>query len=328
MNTELSISLLVVVFAGALLALIPHITPRRYFFAITVPPEFTASNTARESLRRYHASVLVAVILSVTVAVMLAPRSPDAAMPVAVLLSIVVAFAAFLAERNRIARHATPLAAVREADLAPAQDQLPGWITLSLPPFALLPAVALYLRARWDEIPARFPIHWNAANQADGWADKSPHAVYAPLLIGGGMLLFVLLIGLGVFYGSRRGPQRLAVMKMLVAAMYVLAVMFTATALLPLVHFAPMLLLIPTGIFVVVVLVWSYRLVHDPNMPADATPDACWYLGSFYVNRQDPAIFVQKRIGFGYTFNMGNPLAWVLVGTMVAGMVLVALVRP
>jgi Family of unknown function (DUF5808) len=29
----------------------------------------------------------------------------------------------------------------------------------------------------------------------------------------------------------------------------------------------------------------------------------------FYVNRQDPALIVEKRFGFGYTLNFGHPAA-------------------
>ena len=63
---------------------------------------------------------------------------------------------------------------------------------------------------------------------------------------------------------------------------------------------------------------WVYRLVRDPNMPADATPDASWHLGMVYYNPQDPAVFVQRRIGFGYTVNFGNRLAMFLMGGFIA----------
>ena len=32
-------------------------------------------------------------------------------------------------------------------------------------------------------------------------------------------------------------------------------------------------------------------------------------LGVFYVNRNDPSLFVEKRFGLGYTVNFGNPKA-------------------
>jgi uncharacterized membrane protein len=40
--------------------------------------------------------------------------------------------------------------------------------------------------------------------------------------------------------------------------------------------------------------------------------DEAWCWGMFYCNRNDPALFVQKRSGPGYTVNFGHPLGWPL----------------
>jgi len=40
-----------------------------------------------------------------------------------------------------------------------------------------------------------------------------------------------------------------------------------------------------------------------------------WVLGTFYVNRDDPAIMVEHRFGLGYTLNLGN---WKAVALLVA----------
>jgi len=40
--------------------------------------------------------------------------------------------------------------------------------------------------------------------------------------------------------------------------------------------------------------------------------DQHWKLGIFYVNRNDPAIFVEKRFGVGWSINYGNPIAWLI----------------
>jgi uncharacterized membrane protein len=31
------------------------------------------------------------------------------------------------------------------------------------------------------------------------------------------------------------------------------------------------------------------------------------------VNRADPTLFVEKRMGLGYTLNLGNPVSWLVV---------------
>ena len=45
--------------------------------------------------------------------------------------------------------------------------------------------------------------------------------------------------------------------------------------------------------------------------------DAFWKLGSFYVNRDDPAVVVPKRFGVGWTINLARPVAWALLGGLV-----------
>ncbi len=36
-------------------------------------------------------------------------------------------------------------------------------------------------------------------------------------------------------------------------------------------------------------------------------------MGSFYVNREDPELFVPKRYGIGYTLNFGNRWSWAVL---------------
>ena len=46
--------------------------------------------------------------------------------------------------------------------------------------------------------------------------------------------------------------------------------------------------------------------------------DRYWYAGFFYNNPDDPALFVPKRFGLGWTLNFGHPQArLVLIGVLV-----------
>jgi len=54
--------------------------------------------------------------------------------------------------------------------------------------------------------------------------------------------------------------------------------------------------------------------------------DRFWKAGLIYVNRDDPAIMVGARFGVGWTFNLGNPMARVVIAGIVAapaGLVLI-----
>ena len=51
--------------------------------------------------------------------------------------------------------------------------------------------------------------------------------------------------------------------------------------------------------------------------------DRYWYAGFFYNNPDDPALFVPKRFGLGWTLNFGHPQAkLVLIGVLVVILVL------
>ena len=214
---------------------------------------------------------------------------------------------------------------MREAEVSTAPEHLPRWIFLALPPFAAPLAAAAWLRAHWDEIPQRFPVHFDFAGHPSRWMEKSARGVYGPLLAGTGLLLAILLLGLATFYGARRGRQRVAVLKMVVASLYFLAYVFTSVSFLAVGPPSMAAILAPPAIFTAILLMWSFKLARDPDMPVDNTPDEFWKLGSIYYNPHDPAIFVQRRMGFGYTFNFANPVAWIGIGIFVIFLVVFVL---
>jgi uncharacterized membrane protein len=304
--------LLILAMSGAVMLLLPDISPRTYLFAITVPAGFRSSDVGRASLRRYYRWVCASLVAAAAWIVALpAPAPPFSAFTA--MLPIIVGFASFLRERAVVRRLAPPQPLVYEADLG-GSDHLPRWVLLALPAFVPPLVAANWLRAHWNEIPERFPIHWDAAGQPNRWADKSFQSVYGPLLYGCGMMLFLIFMALIVFLGARRSVQRTATLKILIGVVWLMGVLFTGISLMPLVRFPVLWFFLPVMLFVVGVLAWSRKLAR---LPADPTPDTAWILGSIYYNPQDAAIFVQKRIGFGFTFNFGNRMTWLVLGSMV-----------
>jgi uncharacterized membrane protein len=49
----------------------------------------------------------------------------------------------------------------------------------------------------------------------------------------------------------------------------------------------------------------------------DADP-AHWKLVIFYYNPDEPRLFVPKHTGIPFTLNFAKPVAWVIIGTIVA----------
>jgi uncharacterized membrane protein len=315
MNAATIIPLSILVIVAANVFLLPYFTPRRFFFTITVPIGFPVSEAGRSIMRVYHLQVAGLIAASILVAVEV-PGDPAWGE----VLFALGAGAAFLYTRSKASRYSTMPETVREADLRPAEEPLPRWILLSLPPFLFVAAAAAWLRAHWREIPERFPYHWAYNGEPNRWAVRSERAVYGPLLFCAAMMLLILSIGLATFYGSRRSEQRLATLKLIVAGIYCISTIFVGIAVMPVMHFPLWLFGPPIILFIGGAMIWQYKFLNDPERRAEATPDACWHLGQIYYNPQDPAIFVQKRLGLGYTVNFGNRISWVLLAVVLAAL--------
>ena len=55
-----------------------------------------------------------------------------------------------------------------------------------------------------------------------------------------------------------------------------------------------------------------------PAAGTERDDDRFWKAGLLYVNRDDPGIMVGARFGVGWTFNFGNPTAWLVIAGIVA----------
>ena len=342
--------------------LMPRLTRPDVYFAVTVPPEFRDSAEGCSILKRYRVEVTIFGVLAllIVLAAILIPE-PNYLMLVTLaglFLQGVGVFLAYYRARGRVLPHAAAPATVREAALVPREAHLPGGWMLQVPPFALLAATAIWLHLHWGQIPEVFPIHWGANGQPNNWATRSFAGVYGPLLIGAvlcalmGFLAYALLrwsrlIRVGGAAGEGERRFRLLVVSILVATEYFLALMFMWTGLLPVPRKQTgppglILMLVFSLAFAVVIVVLMMRvgqggtrLVGSAGAGSgaaapvgDRTPDEYWKLGLIYINRNDPALFVEKRFGIGFTLNFGRPGAWVFLVLLVAVFVAIFLIVP
>lgn len=225
----------------------------------------------------------------------------------------------------------------------------PALSLLRLGPWLLLGLSALYLQSNWDKIPERFPIHWGLQGNADGWAHRSVPGVFGMLLMGAlvvgflELVMFLMTIGMPrpgtAATGSRSGAIAWLLQAMrwfMLGIEYHQALLFAVLGgYLPL-HarggpMSPFLLIFlfsSIGLLLVgctIFLVWVIRrwtamqraekaaLANRPptDVPqGDRTEDRYWRWGGlFYYNPNDPAMWVEKRFGIGWTANLAHPTA-------------------
>jgi uncharacterized membrane protein len=335
---------------GILLWILAHWMPRLtrpgLFFSITVPPGFSTSPEADDIVRRYRAWVAFHFLAGLAIGMGLLWIRPEGA-PLGLVWQAVGGFGAFASARKRVAPHAVAPTTVREATLTERRPGPPGGWSLQVLPLATLAATAVYLRSRWDEIPERLPVHWRLDGLADRWATKSQGSVFAPLLDGAlAVALFAFFIW-AILYrtrpvragggaGAAEATFRQTLASVLIGAQIVVAATFIWVALLPLLHPAsgwPARLATLTPVllslfFVALVTALALRIgqggsrlvPREERGPSigDRTEDRYWKAGIFYVNRNDPALFIEKRFGIGYTLNLGHPGAWGILALIVA----------
>lgn len=67
------------------------------------------------------------------------------------------------------------------------------------------------------------------------------------------------------------------------------------------------------------------KLEAAPSVRPPRDDDENWKLGMFYFNPDDPSLFVEKRMGYGWTINHARPLAWLLIIGVIGAIILVSI---
>jgi uncharacterized membrane protein len=312
------------------------------FFSVTVVPSFRDSPEAARVLRGYRMQALLHAIIAFGLISAGALLDRAVLLILGVLWLTVGPLVAVSVAHAKALPHAVAHSTVREASLAPQASQLPGGWMLQLGPLAILAVVALYLSLDWAEIPDRFPVHWGASGMPNRYSARTAMGVYAPLLLAAAIVITISLLAYAISHLARRVPlegqpaavsdfpHRTAVC--LLGVEYFIAAMFSLVGLLPLTGGSGVMpiVILTAAILVSAVFLgrWmSHGRAHSALVAGDGTPDACWKLGVFYFNPDDAALFVEKRIGIGYTINFARPAAWVVLAlTLVLPLAFAALV--
>ncbi len=229
------------VFVCCLLFVMPHLSRRTQFFAVTIAPDFRQTLEARQVIKRYRAQVAIHCCFGVLLfALVIAYNAPNWLSLALVWPTVGSLFAIFLAHRQSLP-YAVSVPGIRQASLQPRR-QLPGRnLLLWGAPFGILAAAGAYTGLHWNQIPSRFPIHWGFDNTPNGWAMRSISGVYGPLYMGLFVCLLMWFLSWQISSNARGSTaMRKLTVGLLTALSYLMAVLFAwLTVTLPLGHGAP-----------------------------------------------------------------------------------------
>jgi uncharacterized membrane protein len=192
-------------------------------------------------------------------------------------------------------------------------------------PFAFLGAAAAYLDINWERIPARFPVHWNALGVPNRWSERTTRGIYGILLFATEMCAFLLVMALAGWFGARRSYMRRVMLGTLIAVESMMGLMFALIAVNPVLQLPVAATILPPLALLALIVLITIRRVSESDEVAEPTPEEFWHGQMVYYNPDDPALFVEKRVGMGYTLNFGNRWSWALCAALIA---IVASIRP
>ena len=241
------------------------------------------------------------------------------------LLTLLVVGSAFYRQYKALRPFAVTISGEREVDLTSASEPLPWWAWFGLGPLFILALTSLFLYLNWDSIPARFPIHWGADGRPNGWSMRNIRGVYGPLFIAAPVSVWMLVMGLAGWFGSRRSRTRPVMLGAMIATANFIAGVFAAVAIQPLLRFPIWIIIISSIAFPIGLLLVVVNKFNEPGDSLEPTPNECWKSGVIYYNPNDAALFVEKRDGIGYTFNFANRWSWALLGSLLVISVVIPL---
>jgi uncharacterized membrane protein len=287
-----------------------------YFFGRTADAELRASQEGRTITRQYLLAiglVTVAAAVSAAMASYLGHRSLSAA-------SCLVEFVVFLlifSRANGRVQHLTHGRAVadREPVIQVALLEQPTYWIPSLTAI-LLPLVLCIGAFCFAVFLFAGSSGWSAGWKA--WSDSMDGQGYAGIL---GFSTGLLVAGAGTLLLFRLAARlrtkmaqytvRSCISLEWIGAMLLIGTIVCSRLAIALSREVEKAVMLCGMLIAIGVLVWNQsRSKRFIPPPVELGGDDRWRWGLFYVDHNDPALFVQSRCGAGYTLNYGRMLAW------------------
>jgi len=337
---------------GGAMLIIPRITRKGLLFGAYVGERFADGDQARSLLRRWDRSTLAVAFFALAVGLAISVAGHPLAGNLTCTGILIVGGIGLYIKFYREAKRLVPPEAQLQAKTAVAFLEVGKPRGESFAKFAIVIcliaglASVIYAVLNYGALPDRIPTGFGPSGRPDSWFDRSFGSVFlAPtlnLVLGPFFALLGLLtarakISLRGGRGGRSAEAQVA-FRAAFASLLSITALFTSALMtyisvelirigLSQSHFrwvGFLVIAVSMIVFLFGGLIWVFaRFGQGGSRLEEGSPDAPltngladnsnWYLGVFYVNRVDPSIMVEKRFGWGYTMNFGNPKAVLIV---------------
>lgn len=330
----------------------PYFVKRTIVFGVTIPELFRKDAKLKLFKRQYVTFSLIVSIVSIVFFIFWGISTEPAdelLIIISVILQFIIIFVSFVLYfyfhkktknyKNEM-KWTEQLKEVAVVDLSiRSEENMPSWY-IYLIPMVVVVGVIGYTFLQYDSFPQEIPIHWGVDGKPDAFTKKTPFSVIQLLLILLILQIMMLFINIAIKNaGIKLSATNLEASKkrQTMTRKYTSWFLFYTTVLMTVLfvflhlemiyaglfheYFSLFLLVgfifaVMFGVIVLYVKIGNSDkgidvFVSDGIMDKDE--DQYWKGGMFYFNKNDPSILVEQRNGIGYTINMANPKAYLLL---------------
>ncbi|MCR3760684.1 DUF1648 domain-containing protein [Clostridium felsineum] len=205
-------------------------------------------------------------------------------------------------------------------------------------PICIILGMFILLLKNYDKLPYKIPIHWNLNFVANRFLPKTLWNVSQEPLIMLILIIILLIFNLSlskksqttiIEYKEKYIKMKLNSRRYHSLLLCILSLFLTSVSIvceLPLLYKN---IVIPKELvwllFIVCIITYLIYIkksvldenkflkeynIEDISLEYDENN---WVLGLIYFNKNNPALLIPKRTGFGYTLNLGSPYSWIII---------------
>ncbi len=340
---------------GLLYIFMPYLTRKTESFGISVPEEIYHSPRMQKIRKDYtkQASIVVLILFVITLYFSITLTEPmNYNAFIAGLIGLLVAlfvlylrFHFFVKNLKQKEQWTSGKKQVAMVDTLFRKRNLTYSNKYFIIPLVIILISIAFTAINYDLIGDQIPMQYDFEGNPTNFREKSPASVFWP------NLMQALMLGLFVFINSiiakakqhinpadpEKSIRQNEVFRkkwsgFIIIIGTLMILMFSYTQLTFIYTIPPLTTVWIMMIFTLIVTIGAVYLtitvgqggsrvkIEDLNASdeIDRDLDQYWKLGQFYVNPDDPAIFIEKRFGIGWTLNLGNKKGWLfLVGLLI-----------
>jgi len=339
--------MLIVAFFGYI---IPLITRKNILFGVKFPPEKINSQKVRQMKNRFKISLPIIMLFFIIFAGLFLSNTGNmnlgGLLIIIQLLALFIMYAYFNRKMKSIKSELKLPGYEEERTITIDTNFRKQQLAISnlwyLIPLIIVIAHFVIVALNYEAIPSEIPMNYNLKGEVTSYATKGFLSAYMmPLLTAFFVLLFFfinIIIKTSKQNIDSAKPQKSAIQNRIFRHKWSQFTFLSCTALVISLFLASLsqlniyplsnyyLFLITMGVVFIIVITAIYlslklgqsgaKIKIDMDIQEEESSfsddDKYWKSGFIYYNPEDPAIFIEKRLGVGWTMNFANPIAIII----------------